>query len=168
MKMIPLLPMLNRLILALAIILTASACSTRKLPKYERPIAKTQHQRVRTTAYTHSEADHLKYGRKTAIGTTLQSGSAAADWARWPLGTVFRISETGQTYRVDDIGWALAGRNTIDLYKPSRSAMNSWGVRNVGIEIIEWGSLENSLRVLKPRARFPHVKRMIDQIEDQI
>lgn len=160
--------MLNRLFLALAVIVSASACSTRKLPKYERPIAKTQHQHVRTTAYTHTESDHLQHGCKTAIGTTLRCGSAAADWARWPLGTVFRICETGQVCRVDDIGWALAGRNTIDIYKPSRAAMNSWGTRHVNIEIIEWGSLEESLRVLKPRARFPHVQRMIDQIEDQI
>lgn len=163
--------MLHRLLLALAVLLSASACSTRKLPKWERPIAKTQFQHVRTTAYTHTESDHLQHGCKTAIGTTLQCGSvssAAADWSRWPLGTVFRICDTGQVWKVDDIGWALAGRNTLDLYKPSRSAMNSWGLRNVDIEILEWGSLEDSLRVLKPRARYPHVRRMIDQIEDQI
>jgi 3D (Asp-Asp-Asp) domain-containing protein len=163
--------MLHRFLLICFAMLSVSACSTRKLPKFERPIAKTQFQKVRTTAYTHTEADHIKHGRKTAIGTTLQYGSvksAAADWSRWPVGTVFRICSTGDICRVDDIGWALSGRNTLDLYKPSRSAMNRWGLRHEEIEILEWGSLDESLRILKPRARFPHVKRMIDQIEDQI
>ena len=38
-------------------------------------------QAVRTTAYTHSESDHLKYGARTAVGTPLRHGavrSAAA------------------------------------------------------------------------------------------
>lgn len=151
--------------------LALTACSTRSLPKYERPLSKTQFQRVRTTAYTHSESDHLRYGRKTAIGTTLKSGSissAAADWSRWPKGTLFRICQTGDVCRVDDIGWALSGRNTIDIYKPSRSSMNRWGVRNVDIEILEWGTPAESLRILKPRSRFQHVERMLDGLEDQI
>jgi 3D (Asp-Asp-Asp) domain-containing protein len=168
MKMVSLRSMLTRLLLLCAVMFSASACSTRKLPKYERPIAKTTFQNVRTTAYTHTESDHLKHGCKTAIGTTLRTGSAAADWARWPVGTVFRICRTGEVCTVDDIGWALAGRNTIDLYKPSRSEMNRWGLRNEEIEILQWGSLSESLRILKPRSRFPHVSRMIDQIEDQI
>ena len=163
--------MLQRILLLCAIILSVSGCSTRKLPVFERPVAKTQFQHVRTTAYTHTEADHTPYGCQTAIGTTLQSGSvssAAADWSRWPKGTLFRICQTGEVCRVDDIGWAISGRNTIDLYKPSRYAMNAWGLRNVDIEILEWGSLDESLRILKPRAGHPHVKRMINQIEDQI
>lgn len=38
---------------------------------------------VRTTAYTHSESDHIVYGAKSAVGTDLKYGtvrSAAADW----------------------------------------------------------------------------------------
>jgi hypothetical protein len=69
---------------------------------------------------------------------------------------------------VDDIGWALAGRNTIDLYKTCRSDMNRWGLRNEEIEILQWGSLEESLRILKPRTRYPHVKRMVNDIQKQI
>ena len=162
--------MLIRL-LCLCAALAVTACSTRKLPPYERPIAKTQFQRVRTTAYTHTESDHLAYGCKTACGTTLQCGhlnSAAADWSRWPKGTVFRICDTGEICRVDDIGWALSGRNTIDIYKPSRSAMNAWGARNVDIEILEWGTPQESFNILKPRARFPHVKRMLDDLKRDI
>jgi 3D (Asp-Asp-Asp) domain-containing protein len=145
--------------------LFAGACaSSRPLPKYEKPIARTQFQKVRTTAYTHTEADHLKHGRSTAMGTTLQYGtikSAAADWSRWPAGTLFRVAETGELYQVDDYGWALAGTNTIDLYKPSRAAMNRWGVRRVTIENLRWGDPERSLRILRPRAKHAHVKRMI-------
>jgi len=108
---------------------------------YERPLAKTEFQTVRTTAYTDTEADHIPYGNHNALGTTLNYGtvkSAAADWSRWPAGTIFRIVQTGETYQVDDYGWDLAGRNTIDLYKPSRYEMNCWGCRNVTIQILQW------------------------------
>jgi 3D (Asp-Asp-Asp) domain-containing protein len=171
MKMLPIRDMALRLFFLCVVIFSLSACSTRRLPKYERPLPKTQFQKVRTTAYTHTESDHLEHGRKTAIGTTLQCGpvsSAAADWSRWPVGTVFRICSTGDVCRVDDIGWALAGRNTIDLYKTCRSDMNRWGLRNEEIEILQWGSLEESLRILKPRTRYPHVKRMVNDIQKQI
>ena len=150
--------------------LIAGACSSRPLPKYEKPIARTHFQQVRTTAYTHSEADHIQHGRSTAMGGTLQSTnirSAASDWSRWPAGTVFRIVETGEVYRVDDYGWALSGTNTIDLYKPSRTAMNAWGVRRVTIENLEWGNVDRSLAILRTRSKYRHVKRMIDQIEER-
>ncbi|MEO8354220.1 MAG: hypothetical protein ABI680_21025 [Chthoniobacteraceae bacterium] len=143
-------------------------CASRPLPKYEKPIARAQVQRVRTTAYTHSEADHLKHGRSTAMGTTLQYGnvrSAAADWSRWPAGTLFRIRETGEFYRVDDYGWALAGTNTIDLYKPSRSMMNQWGVRYVTIENLEWGDVDRSRAILRDRAKHKHVRRMLNDLD---
>jgi len=155
---------------ALALALLFGACASRPLPKYEKPIARAAVQQVRTTAYTHSESDHLQHGRRNALGSTLQYGnvrSAAADWSRWPAGTVFRIVETGEIYRVDDYGWALSGTNTIDLYKPSRSAMNAWGVRRVTIENLQWGDVDASLAVLKGRSKFKHVRRMIDQIEDR-
>ena len=147
----------------------AGGCASRPLPKYEKPIARTRVQSVRTTAYTESEADHIQHGCMNACGTTLQSGaihSAAADWSRWPAGTVFRIAETGEIYKVDDYGWALAGTNTIDLYKPSRAAMNAWGVRRVTIENLEWGDVDRSLAILRGRSKFRHVRRMLDEIED--
>ena len=142
--------------------------STRPLPKYERPLARAPIQHVRTTAYTDTESDHVQYSNHNALGCTLQCGamhSAAADWSRWPAGTVFRIQETGELYKVDDYGWALAGTNTIDLYKPSRAAMNAWGVKRVTIENLEWGDPRQSLAVLRPRSHFRHVRRMIDDLE---
>jgi 3D (Asp-Asp-Asp) domain-containing protein len=51
--------------------------------------------------------------------------AAAADWSRWPAGTVFRLLSTEQNYRVEDYGGALSGRNTIDLYMANQREMNS-------------------------------------------
>ena len=147
-----------------------AGCASRRLPEYERPLARTQVQSVRTTAYTHTESDHVAYARCNALGTTLLCGaikSAAADWSRWPAGTVFRIRETGEIYRVDDYGWALSGTNTIDLYKPSRAAMNAWGVRRVTIENLQWGSVDRSLAILRTRSKYKHIRRMIEEIEER-
>jgi len=123
--------------------------------------------KVRTTAYNDKESDHLKYANASAVGTALQAGqirSAAADWSRWPAGTQFVILDTGKTYVVDDYGWDLAGRNTIDLYCPSRAEMNAWGVRRVTIQITHWGDPWASYRILKPRTGYAHVRRMVDEI----
>lgn len=92
-------------------------------------------------------------------------GSAAADWSRWPAGTTFRLLSTGQTYRVEDYGWALAGRNTIDLYMPNRNAMNSWGARTERIEVLHWGSREESLKFLMPRMQYKHIRRMVLELQ---
>ena len=157
-------------LLVLAVAASLAGCATRSLPKYEKPLARTQFQTVRTTSYTHSESDHRQYGRRNALGSRLESGSvqsAAADWSRWPAGTTFRVLETGEFYRVDDYGWALTGTNTIDLYKPSRAQMNSWGVRRVNIQVLNWGDPDRSLSVLRPRGKHRHVRKMIAGIEDR-
>jgi 3D (Asp-Asp-Asp) domain-containing protein len=156
--------------MAALVLMTGCAGTGRKLPPFEKPLKPAPVQTVRTTAYTHTEADHRKYGKRAADGEVLKRGavnSAAADWSRWPLGTKFRLAETGDIYEVHDYGWMLSGTNTIDLYKPTRSVMNRWGVRRVTIEIIEWGDPQRSYAVLKPRERFAHVKRMIRQLEDR-
>ena len=221
--------------------------STRALPAYERPMAKTDFQTVRTTAYTHTESDHLQYTNHNALGGELQAagppihraensarpltlgleeqsdyrrasyagglqpftmnddaekpvrratrvssqsvrtervvriirgkrvvvtrpqppkvGSAAADWARWPAGTTFRLLSTGQLYRVDDYGWALAGRNTIDLYMATPSQMNAWGAREEQIQILQWGNPEESLRHLASHQDYKHIRRMVLELQ---
>ncbi len=158
-------------ILCLAVAAIGLSACGRTLPRYERPIARAQFQHVRTTAYTHTESDHIVHGHLTSLGTQLRSGgitSAAADWSRWPAGTVFRILGTGQTFEVEDIGWALSGRNTIDLYKPTRDAMNAWGVRTVDIEILQWGDDEHSRDLLVKRRKYAHCKRMLTDLEKRI
>ena len=224
---------------------TTKTASTRSLPAYESPITKADFQTVRTTAYTHTEDDHVAYGARNALGGILQTatvpsgserslkalparsawnsndeftfaavskekkaaqakkakkekataakatksakaaktakaakgkhekiakasrahkaeppriGSAAADWSRWPVGTTFRVLSTGQMYRVDDYGWALAGRNTIDLYMGSRADMNNWGVRHEQIQVLHWGDAAQSLALLEQRQQFKHCR----------
>lgn len=212
----------------LALAALVSGCgTTHPLPPYERPLARTEYQTVRTTAYTHTESDHLAYGNHNALGGTLHAagppvrlagaapaaipvsnstdivdeeggfhrapltphlvaptggrlpaatmyvpdaassacGSAAADWSRWPAGTVFRIESTGQLYRVDDYGWALAGRNTIDLYQSTRASMNEWGVRREEIHVLRWGDRQESLRRLRGHQTYRHIRRMVLELE---
>lgn len=217
-----------------------SGKTARALPPYEPPLAKTDFQNVRTTAYTHTEADHTQYGARNALGGELHAagpgirraenvvrasalsdsddlgvrlvsnsgaglqpfsmeekktttrvttttkvtkaargtrravavpskasriGSAAADWSRWPAGTTFRLLSTGQVYRVDDYGWALSGRNTIDLYMATRGDMNGWGTRQEPIQILRWGDPQESLRFLSQHQNHPHLKRMMLELE---
>jgi 3D (Asp-Asp-Asp) domain-containing protein len=212
----------------------------RQLPAYEPPMAQSTFATVRTTAYTHTESDHLSYGNRNALGGTLQSsiakadtdlpvfgdddtenititlmtrekrvalakkharekklakkagkaaknakkdkngksrrlarfikpkprvGSAAADWSRWPVGTTFRVLRTGQVYKVDDYGWALAGRNTIDLYMASKADMNRWGVRHEPIQVLSWGDRQASIALLTARQHYKHCRRMLLQLE---
>ena len=123
---------------------------------------------VRTTAYTHGESDHIVYGAKTAVGTQLKYGnlrSAAADWSVYPVGTIFQIEGLPYVYQVDDYGSALVGTNTIDLYKPDKETMKVWGVRNVNIRVLKWGSFSKSLSIMKPRSSYPHIRRMVARIE---
>jgi 3D (Asp-Asp-Asp) domain-containing protein len=123
---------------------------------------------VRTTAYTHTEKDHVIYGTRTAVGSNLKFGkvrSAAADWSVYPVGTIFQIEGSPYVYQVDDYGSALVGTNTIDLYKPDKDMMKEWGVRNVNIRVLKWGSFSQSLAIMKPRQKHPHVRRMVERIE---
>ncbi len=124
---------------------------------------------VKTTAYC-AGADNGGYEAKNALGKQLKSGavnSAAADWSRYPVGTRFRIVETGQQYIVDDYGSALVGTGTIDLYKSSGAQVDRWGVRHVTIEILEWGSPQRSLEILKERGGMRHIREMVQALRDQ-
>jgi 3D (Asp-Asp-Asp) domain-containing protein len=233
---------------AFIVILLLSACetttSTRALPAYEPPLAKKDFQNVRTTAYTHTEADHTQYGSRNALGGELHAagpaihraenvrragtlsdsddvdvinisntdaklqpftmqekkktvrgtatttrvtktttvrgakravavgkppkiGSAAADWSRWPVGTTFRLLSTGQVYRVEDYGWALSGRNTIDLYMSNQRDMNTWGARQEPIQILHWGDPQQSLQFLQSHTDYKHIKRMVLELQDR-
>ena len=119
---------------------------------------------VRTTAYTRAE----KGGYRNALGTYLSGRrvmSAASDWSVFPVGTRFRVVSTREEYIIDDYGTALVGTNTIDLYKPTKLEMKRWGVRNVDIDILQWGSEEKSLQVLGPRAKHASVRKMITALQ---
>ena len=160
-------PSMKRFSTLLLLLLALGGCA-HPLPRYEPPLPRAAVEKIRTTAYTQSESDHLRYGARTALGTPLRHGavnSAAADWARWPCGTMFRIRATGEIYEVDDYGFALSGVNTIDLYKPSRQAMHEWGVRRVTIEILRWGDPWKSYRRMICVRSYRHIKRMMNEIK---
>ncbi len=126
---------------------------------------------VKTTAYTQSESDHIVYGAKSAVGSTLKFGavrSAATDWSVYPVGTQFKIEGESCVYQVDDYGSALVGTRTIDLYRPSKASMNEWGARNVNIKVLKWGSFDQSLAIMKPREGVkPHIRQMVSAIENR-
>jgi 3D (Asp-Asp-Asp) domain-containing protein len=123
---------------------------------------------TQTVTRTTTHVTKTKRGGKKVVVTKSKApkiGSAAADWSRWPAGTTFRLLSTGQLYRVDDYGWALSGRNTIDLYMANSRDMNSWGAREEPIQILHWGDPQESLRFLEARQNFPHVKRMMLELQ---
>lgn len=133
--------------------------------------AAQRHRVVRTTAYTHSESDHLSYGAKNAIGTSLKYTStvrsAAADWSVYPLGTKFKVKGQPYTYVVDDYGSALVGSGTIDIYQPTKKLMRDWGRRYVEIVVVQWGNPEQSMRVLSGRKGYSHCGRMYAALKRQ-
>src|SRR5256714_4248595 len=119
---------------------------------------------VRTTAYTRVE----KGGRRNALGKYLSGHhvmSAASDWSRFPLGTRFKIVSTREEFIIDDYGTALVGTSTIDLYNTTKLEMKRWGVRNVDIDILQWGSEEQSLKVLGPRVKHQTARRMVSALQ---
>lgn len=129
--------------------------------------------RAKASAYAAGAADNGQWAGRTAIGTPLRSGaitSAAADWSKFPLGTKFRVVETGRVYLVDDYGSAMVGKVKIDLFTPSTKQMDKWGVRNVTLEILEWGNRAKSLALLSSRtaSRYSHIRKMVASLRDQI
>ena len=66
----------SSLFFLVAVLLLAGCGSTRSpLPTYEPPLARANLQSVRTTAYTHTEADHLAYDNHNALGGTLHAAA---------------------------------------------------------------------------------------------
>ena len=71
--------------------LLLSSCGTtgvRALPAYEPPLVKSNFQTVRTTAYTHTESDHLQFSDHNALGGQLQAAGPPihrAENTRLPL-----------------------------------------------------------------------------------
>ena len=123
--------------------------------------------RVTTTTTTRGTKTTTTRGAKraVAVSTPPRIGSAAADWSRWPMGTTFRLLSTGQVYRVEDYGWALSGRNTIDLYMANQRDMNTWGARQEPIQILRWGDPQQSLQFLQSHQDYKHIKRMVLELQ---
>jgi 3D (Asp-Asp-Asp) domain-containing protein len=156
------------LLLIASLGLFASGCATTGRPVAAPAKPKTVP--VTATAYSSGAKCNGAWAHRNAIGGPLKSGavnSAATDWSRIPLGTKFRVVETGKVYIVDDYGSAMVGKDKVDLFHTSYRDVYRWGVRQVTLEIIEWGCPDKSLAVLKPRARAPHVRRMVEVLKLQ-
>ena len=156
--------LLLRLTFACSVAGFLGACATQ--PLASRNAVKLRRMNVRTTAYCTSERGGG--GKHNAVGMYLSGRnvmSAASDWSRFPLGTRFRLVDTSQEYIIDDYGGALVGTNTIDLFKNSRLEMKRWGVRQVDIDILQWGSEEQSRKILGPRAKHKKVRRMLAALD---
>lgn len=156
-------PTLLRITLACALAAILSSCAATR-PQAGASAKSHRISNVRTTAYCGSEGS----GHRNAVGEYLSGRkvkSAASDWSRFPLGTRFRIVGTNDEYIIDDYGGALIGTNTIDLYKNSMAGVRNWGVRRVDIDVLQWGSHERSLQVLRPRKGSGIVRRMIASLE---
>src|SRR5437660_10493315 len=123
--------------------------------------------RATTTTTTRGTKTATTRGAKRAVAVSKlpKIGSAAADWSRWPMGTTFRLLSTGQVYRIEDYGWALSGRNTIDLYMANQPDMNTWGARQEPIQILRWGDPQQSLQFLQSHTGYKHIKRMMLELE---
>jgi 3D (Asp-Asp-Asp) domain-containing protein len=164
------------LLLPLAVVLSFTGCAVQQQSQKAAPSSAVsvgqpakagQHFIVRTTAYTHTEPG----GRRNAVGGLLRYGdansSAASDWSWLPIGTRFKMLCNGRTFLIEDYGSALVGRQTIDLYTPTRKVMRDWGCRQVEIEILEWGSPRRSLEVLGDRRSHAHVRTMVAKLMAQ-
>ena len=133
-------------------------------PKKTTRVATT---RVTTTTRVTKTTTAARGAKRTVAKskTPLRIGSAAADWSRWPVGTTFRLLSTGQMYRVEDYGWALSGRNTIDLYMANQRDMNNWGARQEPIQVLHWGDPQQSLQILQSHTEHKHIKRMVLELQ---
>lgn len=170
--------MVQRLLLAAAALLCSTLCSCSSSANLASAkvyrngqVDNATYYKVKTTAYSHVEADSLQYGIKNAAGGDLQYGmvrSAAADWSVFPLGTIFKIEGMPYIYKVDDYGRALVGTKTIDLYKPNMAGIKDWGARDVKIKVLKWGSYAQSMNVLTDRQSYAHVRSMIQGIKRKI
>ena len=131
----------------------------------------TTHRVVRATAYSHMQNEPGAPGRYNAAGGILKWGqvrSAAADWSKYPVGTKFRIKGMPYLYVVDDYGSALTGTNTIDIFHPTLSGIKNWGLRTIEIDVIQWGSWERTLNLLKGRQRYWHTKQMYTNATNKV
>lgn len=157
-------PLLRLALLSLATAMLASCATT---PQAAAHAAARRIAHVRTTAFCANEGGS---GRHNATGQRLSTQkvrSAASDWSRYPLGTRFRVVGSNDEYIIDDYGWALIGTGTLDLHKSTRAEVARWGVRHVDIDVLEWGSREQSLKVLRPRAGNRKIRRMVAALEAQ-
>lgn len=150
-----------RLFTLLFIALQVSCANTSKLiGKVESP------KKIKTTITAYAAVEDSKYRNKSAIGHTLKAGeSIATDWSRIPVNSVLRFN--GRNYTVHDYGTALVRKvdyPIVDLYVSNRKEIRRWGKREVEVEVIRWGSFEESKKILSKRLAYRHCREMYNNI----
>ena len=94
----------------------------------------------RATRY-HVEATAFCLHGTTAAGTRSHTGTAAADPAFLPFGSVIRVHNAGPysgEYLITDTGARMNGRR-IDLRLSSRREARRFGRRMVWVQVVKWG-----------------------------
>lgn len=136
-------------LLSFALVLVLTGCAGG--PAYEEPLPRSAYQKPNVASYRGAASDPAA-PTVTARGTNYRTtpvASAAADWSRWPAGTVFRVLSTGEVFEIDDFTDDVVGTNTILLYKPASLAGPNDPPRQVTIEILTWGSPRDSAALLR-------------------
>lgn len=75
-------------------------------------------------------------GGYTSTGTKAKYGTLAVDPKVIPYGTKVYIKELDKVFTAEDCGGGIKG-NKIDIFMNSESQCNSWGVRNISIQILD-------------------------------
>lgn len=124
---------------------------------------------VTTSAYTHSE--DTRWWKWTAVNGTVKYNngtdpnnpiSCATNWAKYPPETKLLID--GKYYAVHDYGsFVTEYPNRIDLYVPTKWAVNSWWLKKKDITVVQMGDFNKARKILSEPARqkFPFVRKML-------
>lgn len=127
---------------------------------------------VTTSAYTHSEDP--RWWKWTAINGTVQYNdgtnpnkpiSCATNWAKYPPGTKFFID--GKYYAAHDYGsFVTEYPNRIDLYVPTKQAVNTWWLKKKNVTVVEMGDFNKARSILSEptRQKLPFVRQMLRQL----
>ena len=124
-------------------------------------------------AVPRSTSEPPRTPRRRQAGATMRSGNGFAtekSTAPRPTGRGIPSAQNSgsstpaRCFRSTTTAARSSARTPSTSYKTSRLRMRDWGVRYVDICILEWGSPQKSLEVLKPRACKHRVRVMIDSL----
>lgn len=126
-----------RNVIAIAVLLGASACTRAPTPPASPP---PPPERAAPKLVTFTATAYSIEGR-TASGIRSREGIVAADPAVLPLGSRIRVHDAGQysgEYAVHDTGKAINGHE-IDIYLADDTEAKRFGRRRVKVEVLRYG-----------------------------
>ncbi len=110
---------------------TSTHTHTTALPKYEAPLAKRDFQNVRTTAYTHTESDHLPYGSHNALGGQLHAATGAIRRAEYTPRAIAVSSDDQADYRRASYSGAALEKFSLKETKTTKLVKTKHGTKKV-------------------------------------